>query len=108
MTRQYWTTREVIEIFKTETRFLNELEEEEIVCPDTLEDPCEKRFSEADLDRLRLAKLLVEDMDVNLAGVEIILRMRQHMFDMRAQFDHILEDLAANVRQLLRERNQRP
>lgn len=108
MAGKYWTTTEVIEIFQLETRFLNDLEEEEIVCPDSLEDPCEKRFSEADLERLRLAKLLVEDMGVNLAGVEIILRMRQHMFDMRAQFDHILEDVAGSVQRLIRERNQRP
>ncbi|MFO7785062.1 MAG: chaperone modulator CbpM [Thermodesulfobacteriota bacterium] len=107
MAGKYWTTTEVIELFQMEIRFLNELEEEEIVCPDSLEDPCEKRFTEEDLERLRLAKLLVEDMGVNLAGVEIILRMRQHMFDMRAQFDHILKDLAVNVQRLLQERNQR-
>lgn len=107
MAGKYWTKTEVIEIFQMETRFLNKLEEEEIVCPDSLEDPCEKRFSEADLERLRLAKLLVEDMGVNLAGVEIILRMRQCMFDMRAQFDLILEDVAGNVRRLLQESSQR-
>jgi len=108
MAGKYWTTTEVIEIFQMETRFLNELEEEEIVCPDSLEATCEKRFSEADLERLRLAKLLVEDMGVNLAGVEIILRMRQNMFDMRAQFDHILEEVAGSIQRLIRERNQRP
>jgi len=36
----------------------------------------------------------VEDMGVNLPGVEVILRMRQMMFDMRRQFDEILDDLA--------------
>jgi hypothetical protein len=33
-------------------------------------------------------------MGVNLPGVEVILRMRQMMFDMRRQFDEILDDLA--------------
>jgi hypothetical protein len=33
-------------------------------------------------------------MGVNLPGVEIILRMRQMIFDMRRQFDEILDDLA--------------
>jgi hypothetical protein len=32
-----------------------------------------------------------------LPGVEVILRMRQMMFDMRKQFDDILEDLAAQL-----------
>ncbi len=107
MADKYWTSTEIIEIFQMEARLLDELEEEEIVCPDSPGDHCEKRYSEADLERLRLAKLLVEDMGVNLAGVEIILHMRQCMFDMRAQFDHILEDMAGNVRRLLQERNHR-
>lgn len=102
MAKEYWTTTEVIEIFQVETRFLRDLEEEEILRPDCREDPTEKRFSETDLERLRLAKMLMEDMDVNLAGVEIILRMRQHMFDMRTQFDAILLDVAENVRRMLR------
>ncbi len=102
MAKEYWTTTEVIELFRVETRFLDDLEEEEILCPEGREDPARKRFSEADLERLRLAKLLVEEMGVNLAGVEIILRMRRDMFAMRAQFDAILEDVAQNVRRLLR------
>ena len=102
MAKEYWTTTEVIELFRVETRFLDDLEEEEILCPESREDPVEKRFSEVDLERLRLAKLLVEEMGVNLAGVEIILRMRRDMYAMRAQFDAILEDVAQNVRQLLR------
>lgn len=102
MAKAYWTTTEVIELFQVETRFLDDLEEEEILCPEGREDPVGKRFSEADLERLRLAKLLVEEMGVNLAGVEIILRMRRDMYAMRAQFDAILEDVAQNVRQLLR------
>lgn len=53
-----------------------------------------KLFSAGDLENLRLAKVLVEDMGLNLAGVEVVLRMRQSMIDMRRQFDAILEDLA--------------
>ena len=40
----------------------------------------------------------MEEMDVNLPGVEVILRMRQNMIDMRRQFDDILEDLARELR----------
>jgi MerR family transcriptional regulator/heat shock protein HspR len=102
MAKEYWTTTEVIEIFQVETRFLDDLVEEEILHPEGREDPAEKRFSGVDLERLRLAKLLVEEMGVNLAGVEIILRMRRDMFAMRAQFDAILEDVAENVRRIVR------
>jgi MerR family transcriptional regulator/heat shock protein HspR len=102
MVKEYWTTTEVIELFQVETRFLEDLVEEEILRPEGREDPAEKRFSEVDVERLRLAKLLVEEMGVNLAGVEIILRMRRDMFAMRAQFDAILEDVAENVRRIVR------
>ena len=46
------------------------------------------------MEKLRIAKLLMEEMEVNLPGVEIILRMRHDMIAMRAQFDAILDDLA--------------
>ena len=36
-------------------------------------------------------------MDVNLPGVEVILRMRQNMLAMRKQFDDILEDITQKI-----------
>lgn len=104
MVKEYWTTTEVMERFEVEMHFLTELEEEEIICPVCREGDPSKLFSEMDLENLRLAKLLVDDMGVNLAGVEIILRMRQTLFEMRAQFDAVLENVAEEVRRLLQSR----
>jgi len=104
MVKEYWTTAEVLESFEVEIHFLAELEEEEILCPVCREGDPSKLFSEMDLENLRLAKLLVDEMGVNLAGVEIILRMRQTLFDMRAQFDAVLENVAEEVRRLLQNR----
>ena len=97
MTKEFWTKTEVVEVFQIEERFLIDLEEEEILCPVCQEEPSEKLFTPADMERLRLAKILVEEMGVNLAGVEVILRMRQNMIEMRNQFDTILEDLAKEI-----------
>jgi MerR family transcriptional regulator/heat shock protein HspR len=83
--------------FEIEEGFLVELEEEEIICPLCRDDHSEKLFSPTDMEKLRLAKILVEGMGVNLAGVEVILRMRQNMIEMRNQFDTILEDLAQQL-----------
>jgi MerR family transcriptional regulator/heat shock protein HspR len=102
-TKEFWTVTEVVERFKVEMRFLEDLEEEEVVCPVHRDDPQAKLFSKRDLENLRLAKILVEDMGVNLPGVEVILRMRQNMIDMRNQFDAILEDLARHVRETLKK-----
>jgi len=106
MAKEYWTTTEVIEIFQVEKRFLSRLEEEAIVCPECGEHPSDKAFSARELEKLRLAKLLVEEMGVNLPGVEIILHMRQSMLDMRSQFDTILEDVARQVQKALRDRTR--
>jgi MerR family transcriptional regulator/heat shock protein HspR len=102
MEKEFWTVAEIVELFHVDESFLNELEEEEILCPTCHPDPPTKLFSVKELENLRLAKILVEDMGVNLPGVEVILRMRQSMFQMRKQFDMILEDLAKNLQETFR------
>ena len=103
MTKEFWTVTEVVEIFEVDERFLLELEEEEVLCPICRDDPPSKLFSSAELEKLRLAKILIDDMGVNLPGVEIILHMRQSIYEMRTQFDDILEDLAAHLRETLKK-----
>ena len=56
MPKEYWTISEVIEIFQVEERFIEDLEEEEILCPTCLEGMAIKQFSAHDMERLRLAK----------------------------------------------------
>ena len=102
MTKEYWTVSEVIEIFQMDEGTITYLEEEEIVCPDCFDVQPVKRFSATELDKLRLVKVLMDDMDVNLPGVEVILRMRQSMIQMRQQFDDILEDLAVQLKENLK------
>jgi MerR family transcriptional regulator/heat shock protein HspR len=104
MAKEFWTISEVVEHFQVTERFLSELEEEEIVCSICREDTSIKQFATEDLERLRLAKILVEEMGVNLAGVEVVLRMRQRMIEMRRQFDDIFQDLARQIQKKLGER----
>ncbi len=42
-------------------------------------------YSERDIDILRRIKTLVDDLGVNLAGVEVILRMMQHLDQLQNQ-----------------------
>jgi MerR family transcriptional regulator/heat shock protein HspR len=107
MSKEFWTITEVVEIFEIGEDVLEELEEEEVLCPFCREDSPAKLFSATELEKLRIAKILIEDMGVNLPGVEIILRMRQNFFDMRRQFDEILEDLAAHLKQDLNNTSRR-
>ncbi len=53
-------------------------------------------YSMGDIDRLRRIKTLIDDLGVNLAGVEVILRMGERMAEMETQ----MRRLEAEIRRL--------
>ncbi|MFO8091096.1 MAG: chaperone modulator CbpM [Desulfatiglandaceae bacterium] len=93
MEREFWTMTEALEFFEVEESFLFELEGEEIICPRCFQGSDMKHLSIEEMEKVRIAKVLCEEMGVNLSGVQVILHMRQQMMEMRRQFDVILEDL---------------
>jgi len=98
MENKYFTTTEIMEILHVDEDLIISLEREDIICPECSGDESLKHFSNYEVEKLRVAKMLIEDMDVNLPGVEIILRMRESMINMRRQFDDILEDLTVQIK----------
>lgn len=77
--------------------FLGALCEEGLIeVKHTLED--EPLLSPEEAEKLRVITVLVREMDVNLAGVEVILRMRQELVSMHQQFDEILHALVDELR----------
>jgi len=56
-------------------------------------------YSESDIAQLRRVKTLMEDLGVNLAGVEVVLRMGQHMTELQRR----MEELEAEVERLRQE-----
>jgi MerR family transcriptional regulator/heat shock protein HspR len=50
-------------------------------------------YSQADVARLRQVQRLVNDLGVNLAGVEVILRMTQRMQEMEAELNRLRGEL---------------
>ncbi|MFC1892344.1 chaperone modulator CbpM [Thermodesulfobacteriota bacterium] len=105
MKKEYWTLEEVVETIEIDEVLLSELEEEGIVCPTCHANESSKSFSRIEVEKVRIAKQLIEEMDVNPPGVDIILRMRQNMIDMRKQFDSILEDLARQMKKRFDQNN---
>jgi MerR family transcriptional regulator/heat shock protein HspR len=103
MAKELWTVAEVLEFFQVEEGLLKALESEEIICSACDEGLPTRLFDMHELEKVRIAKVLMEEMDVNLSGVEVILQMRQNMIDMRRQFDAILEDLAEQLRLSLKK-----
>lgn len=54
-------------------------------------------YTEEDVQRLELILNLTRDLGVNLAGVEIILNMREKMNRMQHEFENFLEYIRENV-----------
>jgi MerR family transcriptional regulator/heat shock protein HspR len=51
-------------------------------------------YSRADVARLRQVQRLINDLGVNLAGVEVILRMSERMRQMEEELQRLREELA--------------
>ena len=50
-------------------------------------------YSQADVARLRQVQRLINDLGVNLAGVEVILRMNARMQEMEAEIEGLRREL---------------
>jgi MerR family transcriptional regulator/heat shock protein HspR len=48
-----------------------------------------RRFTDEDIERIRFIKRLVDDLGVNLAGVEVILHMRQQLLEAQSALEQI-------------------
>ena len=55
-------------------------------------------YSESDIAQLRRVKTLMDDLGVNLAGVEVIMRMMQRMLELQSQVQE-LEDEMEGIRE---------
>jgi len=90
-----YTREQVLELVGMDASFLVALEREEIVCFDVAEPGC---YSERMLERARVAHELVEELDVNVEGAAIIVRMREEIATLH-------RDLAGLARELQRLRS---
>ena len=88
MTRKYLRVSEVIKICKVPEEFIDTLERERII------EPIMRRklkvYSPDQVERVRVAHLLIQEMGVNLEGAEVALNMREQMIAMQRQVDELL------------------
>lgn len=93
---------EAMKLLGVDQEMLRTLEAEDLIhLKRTLDQ--EILISAEDVDRIRVVRVLIEDLDVNLAGAEVILHMREDMLAMRHQFDEILATLVKELRERLKE-----
>lgn len=63
-------------------------------------------YEDADLERLEVILSLTRDLGVNLAGVEIILNMREKMDQMQREFENFFEYLKTHANEFSRQREE--
>jgi MerR family transcriptional regulator/heat shock protein HspR len=51
-------------------------------------------YSEMDVDLLRRVKNLMDDLGVNLAGIEVILRMTKRITELQGQIENLESEIA--------------
>jgi MerR family transcriptional regulator/heat shock protein HspR len=88
MPRKYLRITEVTKICGVDVRFVKRLEQEKVIYPIVRRSV--KFYPLDQVDRVRVARLLIEEMGVNLAGAEVALNMREQMIAMQRQFNEIL------------------
>jgi MerR family transcriptional regulator/heat shock protein HspR len=96
MAAKYFRITEVINICGVDEAFILTLEREHLVAP-VLENQ-EKLYPPEQVDRVRVAHLLIEEMGVNLEGAEVALHMREQMIAMQRQFNEILRRLSEELK----------
>jgi MerR family transcriptional regulator, heat shock protein HspR len=94
----YYYRKQVMEIFQCDDIFLKRLEEEDLVHSVKVEPIEEKVFPPDQVERIRIICNLIEELEVNLPGVEVILGMRENMILMQNQFQEILAALVAELK----------
>ncbi len=60
-------------------------------------------YSEADLDRLRLIQQLTNELGLNLAGVEQVLRLQDEVHRMRRQLDRMERQMRQAINEVHRQ-----
>jgi len=96
MPRKFLRITEVTKLYGVDVKFVKRLEQENIIFP--IVRRSEKYYPLDQVDRIRVARLLIEEMGVNLAGAEVALHMREQMVAMQRQFNEILRRLGRELK----------
>jgi len=88
----YYTRKQVLELLEVDEGFLVTLEREEIVARDAPSGELGE-FSELMLERVRVAQTLVRDLDVNVPGVAVIVRLREEVSGLLRHLEQLLGEL---------------
>lgn len=83
----------VAKVLSIHPQTLRQYEREGLVEPSRTEGKM-RLYSEKDLDRIKMILRLTRDLGVNLAGVDVILRLKQRL----EEYEAVIEELRANIK----------
>jgi MerR family transcriptional regulator/heat shock protein HspR len=83
----------VAKVLSIHPQTLRQYEREGLVEPSRTEGKM-RLYSEKDLDRIKMILMLTRDLGVNLAGVDVILRLKQRL----EEYESIIDELKANIK----------
>jgi MerR family transcriptional regulator/heat shock protein HspR len=86
----------VAEMLKLHPQTLRMYEKKGLIRPSRTEGRT-RRYSAEDVDEIARVTRLARDLGVNLAGIEIILKMRRRMLDMQAQIEQLMQHVQAET-----------
>jgi MerR family transcriptional regulator/heat shock protein HspR len=86
----------VAEMLKLHPQTLRMYERKGLIRPSRTEGRT-RRYSAEDVDEIARVTRLARDLGVNLAGIEIILKMRRRMLDMQAQIEELMNHVRAET-----------
>jgi len=95
----------VAEMFEIHPQTLRAYEREGLLRP-ARTDGNTRLYSQEDVERIDLILRLTKDLGVNLAGVEVILNMRERMQDLQGRVDEMLQQLMERMETELRTRQR--
>lgn len=96
MGRRYIEITEVIKVCKVDKDFIQQLERESVIRP--VVQRRRKLYPPDQVDRIRIANLLIQEMGVNLEGAEVVLNMREQMIAMQRQFNEVLRLIGNEIK----------
>src|SRR4051794_6150536 len=96
-----YTISAVAELYDIHPQTLRLYEREGLLKPSRSEGNT-RLFEDSDLERLEVILSLTRDLGVNLAGVEIILNMREKMGQMQREFEQFFDYLKAHAKEFSR------
>lgn len=96
--KPFYMISAVAEMFNIHPQTLRAYEREGLIHPSRSQGNT-RLYSQEDVEQIELILRLTKELGVNLAGVEVILNMRDRMFEMMGQMNAIFEAALNRVRQ---------